>query len=118
MISSIIDILIDISNTFGSLIRSIALKLKDYNSLLISTNRCTTVDLQTLFQQFPQINKELSLCKHSVKYILITNTSNKNKIAYNVILLSSEAKLVHSFNILKKVSDISITLPSTCYWEL
>lgn len=117
MISSIIDFIIDLSNTFDSLTRSLFNRFRSYKSFINNKNK-SSISKQELFKHFPKIAGELSRCKHLVKYILITNSINKNKIAYEIVFLNTNMKLVHSFNILLKQSEASIALPNICYWEL
>ena len=116
MITDLIDLLVDASNTFGSLVSSIQVRYKNYNKIISLQSPLHEDVVKTICAYFPMIQKEMNLCPNELSYIVIDKYSVKNgKTEIRVVFLDERQKHIHSFNVLSKTQTIGdLTIPS--YW--
>jgi hypothetical protein len=115
MLTEIVDLLVDASNTFGSLVSSLKVRYKNYNKIISQQPSLQDDVVNALYTYFPEILREMNLCQ-DVQYIMIDKYSVKNgKTELRVVFLNEKQRHVHSFNILNGQHTIgNLIIPS--YW--
>lgn len=118
MVTEIIDLLVDASNTFGSLYSYLRMKFKNYGVVINSQVPIELDRVEQLYFVFPKLRSEIDIYIQQVLYVVVDNYSFKNgKGTLIVALLDENYKIVHGFTMLQKnaiVSDLRIP----CYWKI
>lgn len=116
MLTDIIDLLVDVSNSFGSLISSIQVRYKNYANIINQQSPLQRDDVSNLYTHFPEIQREMAQCKIVLCYIVVDKYSVKDgRTEIRFIFLDDKLKHIHSFTLLKKNNPIeNIMIP--CYW--
>jgi hypothetical protein len=117
MISDIIDILVDVSNTFGSLCSYFRLKYKRYDTIINNQPPLDLDKVEQLYEVFPRLKKEIMIYNQHPLYVMIDRYNiKKNRTSLLIVLLNEKYKYIHSFSILEK-NGIFPDLVSPCYWK-
>lgn len=119
MITDIIDLLVDLSNSFGSLTNAIFARFRNYRSYILENNELSTDAVDCIINAIPEIKKELSLSKLDNGYILISRKKvNSIKATLDVVFLDISFKYRHSFSVLKPL-DLKINnIQTPCFWMI
>ena len=118
MITDIIDLIVDASNTFGSLVSSLQARFKNYNRIIGQQHSLPSDVVETTYTSFPEIQNEISVCPNKINYIVIDKYSIKNgKTEMHIVFLDAHQRYIHSFSVLSRTQTIgNFTVP--CYWTL
>lgn len=112
----LIDWIVDVSNTFGSLVSVLSLKYKNYNKILMQPAMTSEVT-ERLLLLVPEIDKEIANNAKNPKYIVMLKMSRREKrTSFLFVFLNEEHKYIHSFNLLK--SNVNIDINTPCYWKV
>ena len=79
MITDLIDLLVDASNTFGSLVSSIQVRYKNYNKIISLQSPLHEDVVKTICAYFPMIQKEMNLCPNELSYIVTLKDLKEEK---------------------------------------
>ncbi|MBE6253930.1 MAG: hypothetical protein E7105_00195 [Prevotella sp.] len=118
MITDIIDLFVDASNTFGSFISFLRAKFKNYSVIVNNQHPLDSDVIQDINSLLPEIHEEIT---HSVRipsYIVLEKFEvNGSKASINIVFLNEKCSFLHSFTLLKNIHiPDGITIP--CYWSL
>jgi hypothetical protein len=116
MITDIIDLLVDASNTFGSLFSSFQARFKNYSKILGQQSSLQEDIVETICASFPEIMREIRVCPSSPSYVVVDKYSiKKDKAEIHVVFLDEKQRYIHSFTALNRSHAIGIiTVP--CFW--
>lgn len=118
MITEIIDLIVDASNSFGSLFSFLRMKYKKYDTIIINRSPLEIERVNQLYRAFPNLKNEVDIYKQQFLYVVIGSyTIKKNKCTLTIVLLNEKRKYIHGFSILQKnviIPDIYIP----CYWQV
>ena len=116
MMTDIIDLFVDASNTFGSFISFLRAKFKNYD-VIVKNQRPLNMDvIQNVYSLLPEIQEELAHCGMKPSYIVLDKFDlNGSKASINIVFLNEKCSFLHSFTLLKNthIPD-GISIP--CYW--
>lgn len=117
MIAEIIELLVDASNTFGSLFSSFQARFKNYSKILVQQSPLQEDVVRTICTSFPEIMREIRECSNSPSYVVIDkNSIKKNKEEIHVVFLNEKKRYIHSFTVLNRTAMVIITVP--CFWTV
>lgn len=118
MITDIIDLIVDASNTFGSLISSLQARFKNYNRIIEQQSSLQDDVVGTIYTSFPEIQNEIAVCSNKISYVVIDKYSIKNgKTEMHIVFLDANQKYIHSFSILSRMQAImNFIIP--CFWKV
>jgi len=112
----IIDWIVDVSNTFGSLVSVLLLKYRKYDKILMKPSM-TNEAVERLRQLIPEIDREIMYNTITPKYIVILKSDRRERrTSILFVFLNDEYKYIHSFNIL--ISNVNININAPCYWAV
>lgn len=118
MISEIVELIIDVSNAFGSLCSHLRMKYKKYETIVRHHPPIDTDKVGQLYNIFPKLETEVHIYKQQSVYVVIDScTIKNNKCTLLVVLLNEKYKYIHGFSILQK-NVVSPNLDIPCYWQI
>lgn len=118
MITDVIDLFVDISNTFGSLLSFLHAKFKNYN-IIVRNQRPLDIDtVQIIYTLLPEIHEELTYFGQKPSYIVLDKfVYNGKKASISIVFLNEKRSFLHSFSLLKN-TNIPDGITTPCYWTL
>lgn len=112
----LLELIIDFSNTFGSVIQSLRMRIRDYRSLIRNSHTINSIEVNYILSHFPIINEELHKNKKKTHIVLVDNVKVKSfKATISVVFLDENIKYVHSFSILTE-SNLKTFESFPFYW--
>ena len=118
MLSEIIDSLVDLSNTFGSLCSLLRLKAKSYKKIIHGKRPMDERCVEQLYAELPKLKSGIKSCHSHPAYALIDRYDVKNnKATASVILLDEQCRYLHSFSMLQP-NGLSVAINAPCYWRI
>lgn len=119
MITEIIDLLVDASNSFGSLFNSIITKYRNYRSIISNSIELDEQTYSNVIDEIPEIKRELAQSRILNGYVLITKIkTHKEKSTIEFVFLDTAYKCRHVFYLLKQNKSLLNELVIPCYWRI
>lgn len=103
MITDIIDLFVDVSNTLGSMFESLFTKYRNYKHIISEVDALDPQNVELILEKIPELREEILQSNMTSGYVLISRISfKKNKMSLEIILVDQKYKCIHSFSVLKK----------------
>lgn len=117
MLVDLIDLFVDLSNTFGSLIDTLIVRIQNYKKIVSLSYELVGQDVSDVKKNLPEIDREISALGIQTGYVLITKIrSNDKKVSVSIVILDNHLKFKHYFRVLKQKSVFISGIKVPCYW--
>lgn len=118
MITEIIDLFVDASNTLGSLFEALVSKYRNYRNILTNTESLNSSISNDILEKIPEIKNEMLQSGLIEGFVVIVRIKTKNeKSSLEIALLDSNCRYRHSFNILKRHESFFNCISAPCYFR-
>lgn len=118
MITEIVELIIDVSNAFGSLCSCLRMKYKKYDVIIKHHPPMDMDKVEQLYSMYPKLKTEVNIYKQKAVYVVVdSSTIKKSKRTLSVVFLNEGCKYIHGFSILQK-NVVTPDLDVPCYWQI
>lgn len=118
MISEIVELIIDVSNAFGSLYSCLRMKYKKYGTIIKHQTPMDMYKVEQLYSIYPKLKTEVNIYKQKAVYVVVDSSTIKNgNRTLLVVFLNERCKYIHGFSMLQK-NVVFPDLDIPCYWQI
>lgn len=118
MITEIIDLFVDASNSLGSLFEALVSKYRNYQNILTNKESLNSGITNDILERIPEIKNEMLQSGLTEGIVVIVRIKARNdKSSLEVALLDSNCRHRHSFTVLKRQESFLNCLSAPCYFR-